>query len=284
MLLSGQFRLQTPSMSDPVYCCFWYYCDFGPFKRLWGADPKGSQRKRKAKQDGSKKMCVCWETGGVAYASGTRPRGVLEGPRSRCFSSMDGSVLPPCRWMSGLVCKSTQLLARAPRSSGFLQLKMLILWAGSGLPSPEPAGLGCLRLTGSTARPFWARQASSEREDSSSCTTALASLQGLGPEREAGQQAPLQSVMEEAAARLPRPRGRAVRPARCDVPAGPSLMALPTRSRVSPVADWTVLVGRWMSMAAVVMTWATAAEAPGRHWNFLPKVKPGTQDVALKDI
>lgn len=96
----------------------------------------------------------------------------------------------------------------------------------------------------------------------------------------------LQSVMEEAGVRLLRPRGRAVRPPHCDVPAELSLMALHTRSRVSTGLDWTVLVGRWMSMAAVVMTWATEAEAPasGTHHTFLPKVKRDGPDFALKDI
>lgn len=137
--------------------------------------------------------CFCVN---VAYVSGMCPRGVSAGPRSRYFSSRDGSVVLPCRWISGLVCNSTQPLPRARLSSWFLRLKMFILLSSSGLAFSEPVGLGSLRLTGSTTRPFWARQESSEREESSSCTTMLGSLQGslqgflLGswPEKEGGHQ------------------------------------------------------------------------------------------------
>lgn len=124
----------------------------------------------------------------VGYVSGMCPRGVSAGPRSRYFSSRDGSVVLPCRWISGLVCNSTQPLPRPRLSSWFLRLKMFILLSSSGLAFSEPVGLGSLRLTGSTTRPFWARQESSEREDNSSCTTMLGSLQGSWPEKVGGQQ------------------------------------------------------------------------------------------------
>lgn len=136
---------------------------------------------------GSKKrnhFCFCT----VDYVSDMFPRGVSAGPRSRYFSSRDGSVVLPCKWISGLVCNSTQPFPRPLLSSWFLRLKMFILWSSSGLAFSEPVGLGNLRLTGSTAKPFWARQESSDREESSSWTTMLGSLQGSRPEKEAGQQ------------------------------------------------------------------------------------------------
>lgn len=114
------------------------------------------------------------------------PRAVSAGPRSRNFSSRDGSVSPPCRWIRGLVCNSTQPLPWPRLSSWFLWLKMFSLWSSSGLVFAEPVGLGSFTLTGSTARPFCARQEPSERE-SSSCMTPPGSL-GSWPESEGGQQ------------------------------------------------------------------------------------------------
>lgn len=132
-----------------------------------------------------KDFCFCVN---VAYVSGMRPRGVSAGPKSRYFSSRDRSVVLPCRWISGLVCSSTQPLPRPRLSSWFLRLNKFILFSSSGLDFSEPVGLGSLRLTGSTARPFSARQESSEREQSSSCTTMLGSLQASWPAKEGGQQ------------------------------------------------------------------------------------------------
>lgn len=96
-------------------------------------------------------FCFCVN---AAYVSGMWPRGVSAGPRSRYFSSREGSVVLPCRWINGLVCNSTQPLPRPRLSSWFLRLKMFILLSSSGLAFSEPVGLGSLRLTGSTARPF----------------------------------------------------------------------------------------------------------------------------------
>lgn len=134
----------------------------------------------------NKSFCFCVN---VAYVSGMCPRGEWAEPSSRYFSSRDGSVeLPCCRWISGFVCSRTHPLPRPRLSSWFLRLKMFILLSSSGLAFSEPVGLGSLRLTGSTGRPFWARQESSDSEESSSCTTTLGSLQGSRPEKEGGQQ------------------------------------------------------------------------------------------------
>lgn len=198
---------------------------------------------------------------GTVYVSGEGPRGRSAGPSSRRFSSRDGSVLP-CRWISGLVCSSTQPRPRPRLSSWFLRLKMFILWSNSGLGFSEPVGLGKFRLTGSTARPFWARHESSDREESSSCTTTLGSLRASWPDKEAGQQ----SVTDDAGVWLLGLWGRAVRlPLDRDTLVEPSLSPLPTRSTDSIGLDWMgpVLVGRWTSMVAVVTTRAPKAEAPG---------------------
>lgn len=233
---------------------------------LWPATRAGTSTRK----DVCKKRSV-----NVAYVSDMWPRDLSAGPRSRCFSSRDCSVLPLCRWISGLVCNNIQLLPRIPLSSWFLRLKIFILLSSSGLVVSEPAGLGSLRLTGSTARPFWARQESSDREESSSCTTMLGSLRGFGPEREGGQWWELrlrswavlllQSIKGEPGMWLLRLRGRTVRPPLdCDMLVEASLTALHTRSKASIGLDRMVLelVGRWTSMAAVVMIWVPAAEAP----------------------
>lgn len=68
-------------------------------------------------------------------------------------------------------------------------------WPRPGLAPTEPAGLGSFRLTGSS--PFCARQASSDREDSSSCTMAWATRCRVGA-RSARRPAPASAASSQA--------------------------------------------------------------------------------------
>ncbi|TNN87616.1 hypothetical protein EYF80_001963 [Liparis tanakae] len=189
------------------------------------------------------------------YVSDMCPRGVSAGPRSRYFSSSDGSVAPLCRWISGLVCNSTQPLPRPRLSSWFLRLKMFIRLSSSGLAFSEP-----LEVDG-VHRQALLSEAGVFREGGEQLLHHLAGVLargvGRGGAAAAGAEAQRQSVVEEPGLWPRGPSDRAARlPLDRDTLVEMSLTTLPPRSIASMWFDCRGfgLVGRWTSMAAMVTT------------------------------